>query len=185
MGKLYIGLLFVFFEFSIPAGNMILELIPTFVGYLFILLGIEELTYLSDRFRKIKPMVIVLFFYHAIMFLLNMIIGKRMPTSMILMVLAVVSVYCSFYVVYCIIMGLKHAEDTHLRCNLNSLQLYRFWNLWVISVVGTYFAMFTLQQLVNIGMFLSFISNILFMFAFSKAKEKYKERFLNIKDQEV
>lgn len=185
MGKLYIGLLFIFFNFSVSAGNMILELIPTFVGYLFILFGIEELTYLSDRFRKVKPLVIVLFFYHAIMFLVDLIVGKRVPASMILMVIAMVSVYCSFYVVYCIIMGLKDAENTHLRCDLNSLQLYRRWNLWVISVVGTYFAMFTLQQLVSIGMLVSFISNILFLLAFSKAKENYKERFVGATDQKV
>ena len=60
MKKIFWGMLFVFFNFTLTFGSSKLGLIPDFVGYLLMLSGVAELRGESECFVKAKPALIVM-----------------------------------------------------------------------------------------------------------------------------
>lgn len=71
MKKIFIGLIFIFFNFNITLDTTILPLLPDFVGYLFISLGAKEMIDASGRFNNVSAFSLLLTYVFGVFFVMD------------------------------------------------------------------------------------------------------------------
>ena len=71
MKRIFIGLIFIFFNFNITLGTTILPLLPDFVGYLFISLGAKELIDASIKFDNVSAFAKMLTIIFVVFFVMD------------------------------------------------------------------------------------------------------------------
>lgn len=175
MTKIFIGLLFISFNYNLEINGMLIGLVPSFVGYLLIYLGLNELTDQSERFQRVKPFVVGLFLYWSILYIMDLIIGKVQEITVTMIFVEIAAVIAYFYTLFSIICGLQDIEYAQ-SCDLYGEKLYKLWNYLIIVNIATYLGVF-LPILLYLGIIASFVLNIVFLITFNKAKNNYNQRF--------
>ena len=69
MNKILIGLSFVFIDVNVSLGNVTVSLIPDFVGYIFLFLGLKQMQEENYWFARTKSLAVVMLLYSAFSFL--------------------------------------------------------------------------------------------------------------------
>lgn len=172
--NIFIGLLFVLLDFTLNFGMSRIGLIPDFVGYIFILKGLDELRRESEYFAKAKPFATGMLVYTSVLYALNLLGLSLLAGQMFALILALVSTVISLYVLYNIVMGVSDMERTQGR-NLNTDQLYKMWKVLAILSVVLYVLMF-IPPLALMTIIALLIINIIFLVAFNKSKNLYEGR---------
>ena len=188
MGKIFVGMIFVFVDFNITFGvgttGVLLRigLIPDFVGYIIMLSGLKELKGLSERFAQVRPLVIGMIVFSVIEYMMNLLgIGHTVTfvhtlTVIDLIVLAVTIglTVVSFIISYNIIMGIKDIEVSKT-VFLNSDTLYLVWKLKVIFVIVAYVLM-VIPLLALISIIIVLGITICFLCFFYKTKRLFDQQ---------
>lgn len=120
---------FVFLNIDLNIGGFGFGLFPSFLGYLFILKGLTELSGLSIRFYKMTPTVLLVGAYSAVMYFMELMGG--LGTGWLNYVLILISINLSLFVSYNFIMGIQDIE-VHRGQNLNFAQLFFAWKVLAI-----------------------------------------------------
>jgi hypothetical protein len=171
MRKIFIGMIFVFLDFNIDIGTSRIGLIPDFIGYLFIIQGLAELSDKSRRFSAARPFAVFMAVYTAAIYvcnLLGLVVSMGVLPSLLL---GAVTIFVSLYVSYQIVMGIKETETTEARF-LNADALYRSWRLYVFfSVVSL--ALVLIPVLALICIIACFAAGIYFLVCFNRSKNLY------------
>lgn len=175
MTKIFIGLLFIFFNYSIEINGMVIGLIPSFVGYILIFIGINEVSYLSEYFQRTKPFVIGMFLYSVILYLMDLTLGNSQNLSVPMLFVGIAALIAFYYITYLIIAGIREVEGKH-QCELNGLVLYRRWGLVVVFNVLSYFGVVSLSIL-YIAVCALLVVQIMFLVSFYQTKNKFNEYF--------
>lgn len=173
MQNLFMAFIFVFLDFTVTLGSIKIGLIPDFVGYLIMLKGLEELAHESTLFIKVKPFVIGMAGYSAVLYLIDL-LGATLSLGFLTYILAFISMAISLYISYHIVMGVLEIERNH-NTFLNGDSLKSIWTLLAILNVLTFVTMF-ISAIALILIIISFIIAICFLAAFGKTKNLYYEK---------
>lgn len=174
MKNIFIGLLLIFFNLNLDINTSRINLIPDFIGYLFIIKGIAEMSPLSNYFMKIiNPAKILMGF--SIIFYAADILGFSLSEGNQGAVLAVSFIFtlANLYISWNIVKGILDMEKTS-EIKLEGNNLFTSWKPMAIFSVLVYLLV-VLQPLALISIILAFIFQIYFLFSFSKSKNIYRE----------
>jgi hypothetical protein len=176
MKNIMFGFLFVILNFNLTFNNdIILNVLPNFVGYWFLLKGLNELRPHSTLFEKAMPYAKVLFFYYILDFVANITgIASKLLKQYVLwgfgfgLVLIIISLFCS----QLIMKGIMEME-AKFQCKAGAEKLYRAWNSYAIGLVISFFLVYFLPGLSVIGLLVSLIINIYFLITLNKTKNEF------------
>jgi len=172
MNNIFIGMLLIFLNFNITIGSSLIGLIPTFLGYIFIVRGLSELTGLSNWFSKILPYVKYMVLYSGLCYAMDLFGISAMIGAPVSFVLGLISIIVSFFISYNIIMGIKNIETTRMQ-NLNSRQLYNTWKLLVVTSLTACIFYFIETTVSAIFIVLGFAMAVYYLYIFSKTKKLF------------
>ena len=104
MSKIMLAFLFIFLNFILNLNEHTLNLLPAFVGYIFMYQGIKELIYEIPRYAKIQKFVVVMGACAAVEWVMNLLgvssgIGFAVFASAYSLVLTFISFYISYHIV--------------------------------------------------------------------------------------
>ena len=147
MNKIFIGMLLIFLGFDINIGNSTIGVIPTFIGYIFMLKGVVEISELSDKFSKIIPCVKIMISLSIITYILDLLglnYQIQLPVELHLLGIALLLIglflaatVFTLYISYNIIMGIKDIEEARGK-NLYSSRLYSIWKIRIILLLWSF-----------------------------------------------
>lgn len=170
MQKLFLGLVFIFLNFSINLDSCKIGLIPDFVGYALLASGLHALQELSPRFESARPLASGMAVFSAALYVLDLLGGGYgVPAQL----LGIVAVMLSLYVSYQIVCGVGQLQ-ARLGCDLGAETLHGDWALLaVLQLLGYLFlispVLGTVISLATLG------ASILFLFSFWRCKCRYDE----------
>lgn len=176
MRQIFIGFLLIFLNFNLTLNSSIINLIPDFLGYYFLLQGLSNLEE-NEYFIKAKGIVKVLLVYTSITFLadllgvtLSLINGNSYFVHLIGVINIIASLYCSYLIVKGILLIAPSFDAIY-----EAEYLFTLWRILAIVQVVTYSFMFILPAISFLAMIVALVVNIVFLVQLYKLKEKYEK----------
>ncbi len=170
MSNIFIGFIFIFFNFTLNLGGAKIGLIPDFIGYIMISRGLLELNQESPMFMKVKPYATGMAVYTGVLYALDL-LGITALGGGLGILLGIIALIISLYITYMIIMGILEMEKVY-NTNLNGNTLKGIWTLRAVFSVLIYTSFF-FPIGVAIFAVLSFIIAIYFLVIFNQSKNLY------------
>lgn len=134
MGKMFWGFFFAILDFNITINQTAsIGLLPSFIGYILIIMSLNELDSYSDRFSRVKPIAIAVCIVSAIQYALNS-FGIYVQLGIVGAVIDIVMAVLTLYIPYAIICGIKDIEIKFAK-DLNSQNLMTFWKIILVSCI--------------------------------------------------
>lgn len=185
MFKLAIGIVLIMLNYSIEIGDIVIGIIPDFLGYFVLYLGLKELNGESIYFRKTEKYSVAMAIFSGVMYIVSVVgyltyISYEMSTVTILN-----SIYAilMIYIILNMIRGIQDMENSN-SVFLNGGKLMMCWKIAAATLLGA-----SVVSLLDIGMgypallqiisfslfFISFIFRILFVAAMAKTYYLYKK----------
>lgn len=173
MKNLFIGFIFVFLNFNLSLGDSSIGLLPSFVGYFFILKGLRELEGRTPYFDKLHSATTAMLTYSAILYIFDL-IGITAKLSIFVSIFAMISVLGSLYISRSIVVGVKELE-TSMAYYMKGDFLFSKWKLMAfLNIVSILMLIVPIINLICI--IASFVANVLFLLAFNQSKNMYYAR---------
>lgn len=171
MLQIFIGYLFLFFHFKINE----FDLLPSFVGYIFIFVGLGKLKNESSYFQKARPWAIVMTVFE-ILSLAGLMIQTELST-MLFSMLGFAGAAISIYIMYCIVMGIGDIEKTYYVA-MGYEKLMLLWKIASALRIATAVLMLLpteLGAIISIGLaVVGIIVHIIFLVYIGRAKKAYE-----------
>ncbi|MDY3985029.1 hypothetical protein [Dysosmobacter sp.] len=180
MSRLFWGFFFIFINFNLTFnGTHALNLLPPFVGYLLLLSGTGELAAESDLFQSVRPFLIGMAVYTALLWVGNLLgLGGGWLGSLLGLASTAVALYVEWALV-------KAIQDMEARrgADLNGGAMMTVWRrLLVLQIAAQVSALLagisTLGLLTVIWIVLAvaaFVNVVLFLRAVWRGKKRYEE----------
>lgn len=175
MGKILIGLCMVLLEFNINMETAVIGLIPDFIGYILLVIGLKEMASESSFFQKAIPLSAGMTIYSAICYLLDL-FGITGVNDLIIIILGIINTASFFYILYLIIRGIEEMQTKSGR-NLYTDSLNNIWLALLILNAGAYLLIF-IPILSLICIISSSVATIVLVWYIYKAKEEYYKKVL-------
>ena len=173
MRKVFIGMILVFIDFDLTLNNIVIGLIPDFIGYFMMIGGLNEIIDYSSDFRKVLPFVKLMAVFSTISYILGFFGIWRGGNDFLGFVIGLIITCISIYICYCIVMGIREIEEKRGQ-DLNSHNLYSAWKVGAILNVVTY-ALLIFPVLAFLSILSSFIAYIFYLVEFNKTKNLFYE----------
>lgn len=168
MKNIFIGFIFCFINININLDGCIIGLVPSFIGYIFIVNGLNELAGESERFIRMRPFSIFLAVYFGITYVLD-ILGLSTYLSFIL---SLVSAAFSIVVTYNIIAGIRDIESSH-GVSLESDSLMKTWTVAMVFYAASYVSI--IVPIITVFCIIaSFVATIVFLVRFNRTRKLYE-----------
>ena len=174
MKNIFIGFLLIFLDFNLNLGGSTLEVLPDFIGYIFMVNGLAEMVGESTQFIKVKPYASGMAVFTGILYLLDL-FGISALLGVFVYILAIVAIAVSLYISYCIVIGVQEME-LNRHTFLDGGNLKSAWNYLAVYSASTLLAMLIPSFAIIIVIF-GYIVVICFLVAFNKSKNLYDEMF--------
>lgn len=174
MNNIFIGMLLVFLNFNLDIGPSRIGLIPNFLGYVFMLKGITELSTLSKRFLKVEPLTKAIAIYSGICYAMDTFGITSMLGELLAFILGLLTTIFSLIISHGIVMGILDIELTKAQ-NLNANNLYSTWRLLAGFSLVT-FLLYFIPLLAVISIIAGFIVGIYYLFVFNQTKKLFYEQ---------
>ncbi len=171
MSKIFTGMLLIFLNFNLTLGNSVIGLIPDFIGYYFIMKGLEELSEYSERFQRVRPFSLGMLLYTSVLYVLDLLGITTAKNNMLVLIPVLISVTISLYISYQIIMGIKDIEASK-SLNLSSDNLYLCWK-WMFAMNYLAYILLFIPGIAIFAILMGVIVNILFLISFYKTKNLF------------
>ena len=171
MRNIFIGFFLIFLDLNLTFDTSVLGLLPDFVGYLFLLRGLKELEARSTRFVQIRPFVIGMVIYSAVIYVLDL-LGISVQLDWLGLLIGIVGTVVSLYISYVIIQGVREME-TGYGVDLNGQQLESLWKIMAIVQMLVYVGAF-LPILLMLFAIVGVVLSILFLIAWNHARKRYE-----------
>jgi len=170
MRKIFIGMIFIFLDFTISLETTRIGLIPDFVGYIFLVQGLSELAAQSPRFEKVRPFATGMAIYTAILYALDL-FGVSILDGIVNWLLGLTSTVVSLYISYNVVVGVRDIEMTLSR-DLNGSNLLSIWKVYAVVSLAIY--ILYLIPVINLLLIIAgFAMGIVFLIAFNRTKNLY------------
>lgn len=169
MSNLFNGMVLLFLNFNINIGRSSIGLLPDFLGFIFIVNGVKELSNESEFFKKVNPYARNMTYFTLVLYILNF-LGLRFGYTV--SILQFIASILGLYVSYLCIKGIIDMEELN-GWDLQGKSLYVSWVvLAVLSIITS-----TIGFLARFGAIIlilgNFITIIVYLFHFNQAKRLY------------
>jgi uncharacterized membrane protein len=180
MKKLMLAFLFIFLNLNLNLNEHTLNLLPAFVGYIFMYQGIKELIYEIPRYAKVQKFVIVMGACTAVEWVLNLLgVSIGIGFAVFASAYSLVFTFISFYISYHIVKGISDVERAN-SYPLGGEKLEKTWLVLVIcngagsalaliSVLGIY----AMALLALVFAIVALVAIICFLVFFNATKNEY------------
>jgi glucan phosphoethanolaminetransferase (alkaline phosphatase superfamily) len=172
MRKIFIGMLFVFLDFTLTLNTSRIELIPDFIGYILMVQGLMELADESLWFGKVRPYAIGMAIYSGVLYVFDL-FGTTDSTGVLSWVFGLISTGISLYISYGIVMGVQDIESMQNR-NLDGSELMAKWKLYAILSAIIYLLVF-IPVLNVLAIIAGFVIAVYFLIAFHRTSKLYEQ----------
>lgn len=185
MKKIFWGFLLLFFNFEINLGEATIGLIPDFLGYIFLLKGIDELSRETTYFVKYRTYAILLTVYSVIEYVaditgvhISSVTGDMVGSEewLLASVIGVAVMIMHLILVKGIVNGVSELEKKY-NTDFQSLSLISVWNvtMWlhIISYVASIFIP-EMLELIFVLVIAQFVAHIVFLVKFNVSKNLYE-----------
>ena len=173
MNSIFIGMIFIFLDFNLTFNNVIVGLIPDFIGYIYIYKGAKELSVYSERFEETYTYIVVMGIYSAVVYLLRLTgitASLGMPITYILNLIVCIM---SLVISYKIVQGIADIEIV-TSSELNYEKLNSSWKILAVFSI----AACVLSIIPGINIFcaiVSFVAGVYYLFVFNTSKRLFNE----------
>ena len=169
MSKIFGGFLLIFLEYNITKGNIVLGLLPDFVGYLCIVAGLCDVVTDGTYFRKARLFAILMSFYSAVVYILNL-VGIAGKWQILSWTLSIITTLATLGISYLIVKGLKEAEQKY-KAKLSSKSIFICWVIMaafqLLTILALWVPVLVLMVVPN------FLATIVFLVMFFQACKVY------------
>ena len=170
MDQLFIGMLFILFDFNLSLGGFTIGLVPDFVGYLLALAGLGKLAQESPILSKCRTLAGVFAVYSLLSYGVNL-FGLT-ANVFIIYIISLVEVILRLYFIYQLVQGLKQLEIGR-PIELYTEKLHKYWALM------TAFQVFSLLLIMSLLLsavctVVSFVFSILFILKLNMGRINWK-----------
>ena len=165
MKKFFIGMLFIFLNFNLTFNGHIVGLLPKFVGYWFVLKGIESFNSEVPAFEKVKQLCKIMIVVHTVFYIFNLL---AITLYSIAVVLNFASLAAALYITFNITEGILYLENSK-NIFLEGENLRDKWKMFCILICAATVLVYV--PLVNIiAIIANAVCSILFLVQFNKTK---------------
>ena len=173
MTLIFIGFIFVLLDLNISVGQSVIGLIPDFVGYLFIYLGLREFAMKGDKLGTAKIFSLLCLVLSLASYILDILAVIEAGAAAV--VFAGVQLIMGLYLMYLIVFGLNDIEKSGVILDCKNLLLF-FYIEAGMSVL--FFAAAALNSYIGIGTYIVtaiyIAATVLFLGAFLKTKRLFE-----------
>ncbi len=158
MDQLFIGMLFILFDFNFSLGSVTIGLLPDFIGYLLAFSGLAKLRGESPILAKCCAFAPIFAAYSAFSYLVSLL--GLVANVFFIYIIGLVEVILRLYFIYQLVQGLKQLEISQ-QIELYTERLHKYWALM------TAFQVFSLLLITSLLLsaactVVSFVCSILF-----------------------
>lgn len=172
MKKIFTGIIFTSFDFNLNLGGGTLGLIPDFLGYILIAMGLSEMAPEIPSYSQLRPAAIGMAIYTGLLYLLDL-FAAQLNLGLFSLLLGLVRILPHLYITYGIVLGIRSLEQIRC-CDLNSFRLKQAWTALAVFTILSYVAMFSVVLLV-FCVIASFVGGIIFLAAFYRTQRLYQQ----------
>lgn len=171
MRSIFIGMLLIFLDFNININASTIGLIPDFIGFIFMVKGLDELSGKAASFARARPFAVVMGVFSGLLYALDL-FGVFVRLGWLGILLGLAGAVISLYITYTIIEGVRELEEAY-KADLNSRRLTSAWKVMAIFQIIMVFTLM-LPLLSLICALVSLIASIVFLVAFNNSKKLYE-----------
>ncbi len=171
MQHIFLGLILITLDFHLNLGRVSIGLLPDFLGYFFLIRGLQALGTESEHFAKSVPFAKVMMIYTGVIYLLDL-IGVGLSSGVLSLILGLAAVVARLIILYWLVLGIQEIQQRHGR----DLQADKLKNLWLaLAVTNGLVYVCSWIPLVNVVAFLAgAIVTICFLVAFNRTKQAWE-----------
>jgi hypothetical protein len=171
MKKIFIGLIFIFFNFNITLGTSILPLLPDFIGYLLISLGAKEMIDASAKFDNVSAFSKLLTFVFGVFFVMDVMGISASMAQMTLFnwLFGLAVMVIELYLLYLLTMAVLELKP-RLSYPSEADRLYQIFKYHAISAAVASLFIIILPILGIIAMIITVFFAILYIVIFNRIK---------------
>ncbi len=170
MDKIFIGFILIFLDFNFTIGNVRIDILPDFVGYIVMIYGLIEMTSKSPRFMETKPYAIGMAVYTGILFFIDIFFSST-SLGVLTYIFAFASTCIYIFISYKIVMGVIDMEEKY-NVNLNGNSLKSRWTAFAVFNILSFVSLL-IPPFLTIFLIVGIIIFICFLFAFYNSKKLY------------
>ena len=172
MLKMWIGFLFIMLDFSFDIEGHTIELLPDFVGFALLALGLGELKAESKRFGAAQPFAWTLAGLTGAYWLAD-VCGLFIERQWLYLGLGMGLWALSLYVIFEAVRGVRETGERR-GCDLNAAALKKVWIVMAVLAAASYAGLFVPVLALALSA-ASFITGLVFLWQFNKTKKRYEE----------
>lgn len=167
MKKLFVGIALIFLDVNLFLGNGVVGLLPDFLGYFFILLGLKELEEYSDRIPDIRTYTLVALAFSALVYVLDAFGVTSLFGEVGLIIVKLMMTGAALFISNRLIFAMNDIEIA-LRREMNSISLMNSWRMAAIFLIFAY-AMMVLPNTAGYSSVVFMAAGLFYVFTFSKS----------------
>ena len=171
MKKLWIGCLFVLLSFDIHIEDSTIGLIPDFVGYILLVMGLKELSAEQIELGKLNVIAGIMAVCSAILYISN-ICAIPLYAPIFFNVINVLKLIFNLYIVYQII-GIVNALERKYGSDFNSVKIMNAWSVMLCANVLLYLTMVLIPIAAIVCIIVELVSIIYFLVQFYKTTDLF------------
>jgi len=169
--SMFIGFLMVFLDFNIELGSGVIGLLPDFVGFIFIVKGLDELKGESPKFTVIRPYAVAMAAYCGLVYILDL-IGLSRDMGFAATAIGILATLLSLYITYTIILGIEDIEGAR-GAELGGDQLMALWKPMAVIHVLSFIVPFVFPFLGAVCIIAAVVLTIAFLVYFRRTQKAY------------
>ncbi len=168
MKTIFIGLIFILFDFSISVGPVTLGLIPTFVGFFLIAKGVKALYPYSYSFKSANTVSIISLVFSAALYAIDLfgLSSVVFAHHAVSFIVSIVSTILYLIVLFHILKGIQEIEEDN-DIKIGYSQLMSCWTVILVSKLLLASAGF-IPLLALLCLLLSLVISIVFLVFFRR-----------------
>ncbi len=175
MKKIFIGLIFIFFNFNVTVNAMILPLLPDFLGYLFVSIGAKEMIEKSVKFDNVSAFSRLLTVIFVVFFFMDIFGISAAMAQMTLFnwVLGFVITVIELYLLYLLTMAVLDLKERMANC-AEAGRLADVFKYHAVSALVASMFIVILPILAIIAMIIAVFFAVLYIVIFNRIKNDPK-----------
>lgn len=170
MDQLFIGILFILFDFNFSLGGVTIGMLPDFIGYVLAFLGLTKLRGESPILAKcstLAPIFAVYSIFSYVVSLLGLVVNV-----FFIYIIGLIEVILRLYFIYQLVQGLKQLEIGR-QIELYTDRLHKYWALMTAFQVFS-LLLITSLLLSAVCTVVSFVCSILFALKLNMGRINWK-----------
>lgn len=169
MKKIFFGLIFALLDYNIYSGGMTINILPSFLGCIFILFGLREVEAESTNLSRAKSIALVMTIYSSIVYILDL-GGMTASLGVAGTALSGLGIAGFLFLNYLLVKALEDMTVAYHE-DLNAHALRTAWTAQLFTGIGAY-CLIMVEQLAALLMIGYVISSMGFIVSFYRTTKR-------------